>query len=1516
MAEGTRTTVTLQEMAKRVDGLQEDVQASRSDISEMKVLLQSFSAMLRPPPEPNPQGIGDSSPLNSSSLQSEGNQQTLDLGNANPTPSSSAHINNGGQTLPGSLVTRLTKIDFPKFDGTSLRSWLYQCEQFFSLDNTVPEFRVRLASVHFRGDALEWHHNYIRERNHVYPLWSEYVVDVSSRFCELIDDPLAELVGIRYTGDAQTYLTSFESALTKLSLSRAHSLSIFLANLSTQMQLHVRQFNPTTIHQAARLVKLQEGIQKTNHPKPYQSYHSRQSHHTPFSTPSSQPSTTPQFSPKHNPPLLPTPPPKFQNTKPISEKPFRTLTYAEMQDRRSKGLCMFCDEPYSPGHHLKHRKAQIHLLDGDDDESSDTPCDEEISGGVMVDSPTEDSPLQISINALTGVPQFNTMKITGYYENRVLNILIDSGSTHNFLDSEAAKLFGCLLEPIQPLSVSVANGHKIGASYQCRNFSWRIGQSSFSADVILLPLGCCDLVLGIQWLATLGPILWDFAHLRMEFKVLGKRHVLRGSPHATHKVVSSSNLIRALQDNPELAMLQIHSATPKISHISAFDTDLSCKTDIDALLVQFEEVMVAPSDLPPFRQGFDHRIPLLHGANPVSKRPYRYSVIQKDAIEEMVSEMLTAGTIQHSNSPFAFPVVLVKKKDNTWRMCVDYRELNNLTIKDKYPIPLLEDLLDELGAAKIFSKLDLRAGFHQIRMHPPDIHKTAFKTHSGHYEYLVMPFGLTNAPCTFQSLMNHVFRDQLRRFVLVFFDDILIYSTDWDEHLFHLTSVLQILQHNQLYLKPSKCSFGATRIEYLGHFISAEGVSTDPSKIKVIKDWPTPLTVKQLRGFLGLANYYRRFVRGYGNISRPLTDLLRKDHFVWSEAASVAFNQLKQSLSSSPVLALPDFNKPFVVETDASGSGIGAVLMQEHHPIAYISRMLSPRQQALSVYERELLAVVFAVQKWSSYLMHKHFIIKTDQKSLKFLLDQAITTPFQHMWIAKLLGYNYEIQYKQGKENVAADALSRATHAQLLQLHLQFNNDDLLQLIKTSWEDDPNTLKLIQELKNDPSSHPKFQWTNNELRRGTKLVVGDDPILKTKLLQWLHDSSLGGHSGRDSTTKRVKQIFYWKGLHKEVKNYVRNCAICQRNKYDTSASPGLLQPLPIPEAVWQDISLDFVEGLPLSNGKQTVLVVIDRLSKYAHFLPLKHPYTAIDVAQAYLDNVFKLHGFPKSVVSDRDTIFLSEVWKDLFKLQGVDLKFSTAYHPQSDGQTEVTNRTLETYLRCMCSEAPHTWCKFLSLAEYWYNTTTHTAIQLTPFEILYGQPPPIHLPYLPGESKVIMVDRTLRKREEMITLLKYHLQRAQHRMTQLANKKRSDREFTLGDWVYLKLQPYRQHSLKGHGSQKLSARFYGPYMVVDKVGKVAYRLKLPPEAKIHDVFHASQLKLCPNPSSTTPTALPQYLPDLGFDKEPEAILERQYVKRGKAAATRVLIKWKDQPPELATWEFYDELLKKFPSFDP
>ena len=332
--------------------------------------------------------------------------------------------------------------------------------------------------------------------------------------------------------------------------------------------------------------------------------------------------------------------------------------------------------------------------------------------------------------------------------------------------------------------------------------------------------------------------------------------------------------------------------------------------DLALLLQQYKNVFDTPTGLPPPRIQ-DHGIPLEPGSGPVKIKPYRYPHSQKEQIEIMIQQMLLEGIIQPSTSPFSSPVLLVKKKDGTWRFCTDYRALNAITIKDSFPIPTVDELIDELFGAQYFSKLDLRSGYHQILVKPEDRYKTAFRTHQGHYEWLVMPFGLTNAPATFQNLMNETFQGLLRKFVLVFFDDILIYSSSWKEHLQHVEIVLKLLQQEKLYAKLSKCSFGATEVDYLGHTITGAGVAMENSKIEAVKKWPTPTNLKQVRGFLGLTGYYRRFIKNYASIAAPLTDLLKKDAFNWNVKAAEAFENLQFAMTTAPVLALPNFKQPF-----------------------------------------------------------------------------------------------------------------------------------------------------------------------------------------------------------------------------------------------------------------------------------------------------------------------------------------------------------------------------------------------------------------------------------------------------------------------------------------------------------------------------------------------------------------------------------------------------------------------------
>jgi hypothetical protein len=410
---------------------------------------------------------------------------------------------------------------------------------------------------------------------------------------------------------------------------------------------------------------------------------------------------------------------------------------------------------------------------------------------------------------------------------------------------------------------------------------------------------------------------------------------------------------------------------------------------MEDLLLRFEGLFSEPTGLPSERQRC-HHIRLLPGTAPVAVRPYRYAHTQKAELERQCQDMLRQGVIRASSSAFSASMLLVRKADSSWRFCVDYRALNSRTVKDKYPIPVVEELLNEPCGAVFFTKLDLRSGYHQVRMNADDIEKTAFRTHEGLFEFLVMPFGLANAPATFQALMHDVLPPFLHRFVLVFFNDILIFSLSWLEHLRHIHLVLAKLQGHQLYVKRSKCSFVARSVAYLGHVISAAGIKMDVQKVKAVLDWPLPRSIRAVRTFLGLAGYYRRFVKDYGNIAAPLTRLLCKDAFKWGPEAEAAFRALQRALTTAPLLQLPDFDRGFVVECDASDSGVGAVLHQGRGPIAFFRHPLAPRHSKLAAYERELIGLVQAVRHWRPYLWGRTFLICTDHYSLKYLLDQRL----------------------------------------------------------------------------------------------------------------------------------------------------------------------------------------------------------------------------------------------------------------------------------------------------------------------------------------------------------------------------------------------------------------------------------------------------------------------------------------------------------------------------------------------
>lgn len=644
----------------------------------------------------------------------------------------------------------------------------------------------------------------------------------------------------------------------------------------------------------------------------------------------------------------------------------------------------------------------------------------------------EPTPVQhLSMHALTGsFTAASTFTLKLQFGKHIATALVDTGSDISFMQAKFAIKSKCHISSVEKIKVAVANGASMLSETACLNYPYSIQGFQFSSDFRLLEVQGYDVILGNDWI--LAHSLVGLNLKTREFSVIkdGTSLLAFRDENIVDKrtTISTKKLYQLLRKKACSSVLVLN--TQLIGDTEVLSPS-QIPPDIASVLKEFTDVFKEPDQLPPKRK-VDHAIALLDESQIVSQRPYRFPFHQKNVMEELIKHMLQSQQIRPSLSPFASPIILVKKKDGTWRMCVDYRQLNSNTVKNKCPIPIIENLLDELYGAQIFSKIDLRPGYHQIRMKAEDIPKTAFTTHLGHFEYVVMPFGLTNAPATFQFLMNDVLSEFLRKFALVFFDDILIYSNSLSDHIHYLRSVLQVLCQHQLFAKMGKCTFGQTEIEYLGHVISKNGVAIDPAKIQIIQQWPSPKNITQLRAFLGLIGYYRRFIKGYGVICRPLFDALKKNSFVWCESQEKAFQHLKLMMSTPPVLALPNFNEPFVLEADASGQGIGAVIMQQGKPIAFFIKSLGPKAAAASTYEKEALAILEALKKWNHYFASTSLIIKTYQQSLKYIQEQKLVEGIQHKLLIKLLGYNYIVEYKKGKENKAADTLSRAPHAQQL----------------------------------------------------------------------------------------------------------------------------------------------------------------------------------------------------------------------------------------------------------------------------------------------------------------------------------------------------------------------------------------------------------------------------------------------------------------------------------------------------
>ncbi|KAF8697498.1 hypothetical protein RHS03_07767, partial [Rhizoctonia solani] len=876
---------------------------------------------------------------------------------------------------------------------------------------------------------------------------------------------------------------------------------------------------------------------------------------------------------------------------------------------------------------------------------------------------------------------------------------------------------------------------------------------------------------------------------------------------------------------------------------------------------------------------------------PLNSPLYSMTDAKSATLKDWLRDKLKAGKIRPSKLSISSPVMFVPKKDGSRQLVVDYRRLNNRTKKNVYPLPRPDDLMAQLRGAKVFTKLDLRWGYNNVRVKEGDEWKTAFRTKYGLYESLVMTFGLTNAPAAFQHFMNKLFKDLLDVCIIIYLDDILIYSKDDASHTKHVHEVLRRLMENQLFCKASKCTFHVTSVEYLGIIVSDKGFSLDKLKIQAVQEWPVPSKVKEVQSFLGFANFLRRFVANFSHIARPLHNLVKKDTpWKWDTREQAAFQDLKDAITNALVLCHADPTKPYFLETDALGAALGSILSQRQedgrlHPLGFLLESFKGAKQNYDTHDKELLAIIRSFEYWRIFLegtLHP-ITVFTDHRNLEYWKESCTFNRRHARWHLLLAGYNFHIVYCPGKQSGKPDALSRRPdHADIppvaqtmlpdpvfANVALVTPEKELQRQIKTALDQDESLEEILQFLQNESKAPPSIKqaFKDYEMEAGLlfyqgRIVVPDVGTLRTDLLCIFHNSPLAGHPGRQRTLELVSRNYYWPGICADTYWHVDSCKTCQRIRKPKYASIPP-QPLELPSRPWQHVSYNMIVDLPKDGSNDSILVIVDSFTKYVILVECSKKLKAPELAD----------------------LFLRHVWKRY------DPHFSSAYHPQSDGQTERVNPTVKHFLRAYSGINQKDWVKWLPMAEFAYNNAVHSSTGRSPFKALYGWEPSLTPSNVPTD--VPEADDLATQMEAQWREIEAALRQSKTRM--VAGEAGDPLEFEVGEEAWLDAKNVKLKTL----SPKLTKQRLGPFKITKKISNRAYRLDLPKTMQIHNVFYVGLLSKVKQDKDQ---AFENRPPPVTVDGEEEYEVEGITDAEERNGEWFFRVKWKGYGSEENTWE--------------